>query len=668
MLKALSLKNMIFAGFGLVLTLMVILAGMALQGTSTIGSDFGDYRQAARESLLVNEANATLLETRLAVMQFRVANSEEAAQRVTASIEQLIDLKSELVAFISDPEKGQIVAELNDAALTYQSAFSSVVELQNRRNNLVPQLNSSGREARSAVSTLMGDAYNGGNADAAYLAGVVQQHLMLARYYGEKYLLQNNLEDQERTFAEIELAKTNAETLGRFVRGSTLASSLDAFNAGFDGFEGHFAEIVTIITDRNTILSNQLDTIGPQLANGYSIVLQSVVDIQNTVGPRASAQVASISASTMGIAIAAVVLGAAIAFFIGRMISGAIASVVARMKDLAAGKLDIEIRGSERKDELGDMAKALLVFQDNGREKIRLQDEQVQQSAIAEEEKRRAMHEMADSFEASVDEVVTGVSSAAEQMVSLAQLLSQSAERAGTRSTAVSAASEEASINVETVAAASEEMTNSIAEVSQRVGQSASMTDEAARGAQNTTDTVAKLATSAQTIGEVISMISAIAEQTNLLALNATIEAARAGEAGKGFAVVASEVKSLANQTAKATEEISAQITGMQGDTDAVVDAIDKIGGMIQELNGTSSSIAAAVEEQHSATQEIARNTQQAADGTREVSSNITEVSSAVQETGQAASEVLTASSQLASEAERLRENVSEFLRSVRAA
>lgn len=351
-----------------------------------------------------------------------------------------------------------------------------------------------------------------------------------------------------------------------------------------------------------------------------------------------------------------------------RSIAGTVSGIANGMKAVTEGNYETALPELQSGDEMQRLAEAAAQYRESARERVRLEQEQADQANIAGEEKRRTMNELADTFESSVNEVVSAVSSAAEHMVGLSQSLSQSAERAGERSTAVAAASEEASTNVETVAAASEEMTNSIAEVSKRIGESATMTDDAARGAEHTTQTVAKLSTSAQTIGEVISMISAIAEQTNLLALNATIEAARAGDAGKGFAVVASEVKSLANQTAKATEDISAQITGMQGDTDAVVEAIDKIGGMITELNSTSSSIAAAVEEQNSATQEIARNTLQAADGTREVSSNITDVSSAVQETGQAASEVRTASLQLASEAERLRENVADFLCNVRAA
>lgn len=668
MTNKLSLKQMIFSGFGLVILLLGLLAAVSLNGTNTIGHDFTDYRQAARESLLVNEAKQNLLLARLGVMQYRISNDETSAERVVTQVSDLQSLNDEIAALMLDEAQVSQIRGLEGFLDQYKASFADVVEIQTQRNELVPQLNSAGREARTTMSQIVESAYNDGDIEAAYLGGIVQQHLMLARYYGEKFLLANGADDRDRTYQEIEIAQENMRTLVANLQNPRRRALAAQFDEQMTGFTTHFDEVVRLIETRNAILVDSLDTLGPQLNAGYQEALQNVVDTQNTLGPQAATEVASVTRSTTLIAVVAFALGIIAAFFIGRMITGSISSVVNRMKELAQGNLDIDIAGADRKDELGDMARALLVFQDNGREKIRLQADQEEQAAAAEVEKRRAMNELADNFESNVNGVVTAVSSAAQEMVSLAETLSGAANRAGERSLSVSAASEEASTNVGTVAAASEEMSNSIAEVSERVGQSASMTEEAASNATQSTAIVTKLSTSAQSIGAVIAMISDIAEQTNLLALNATIEAARAGDAGKGFAVVASEVKSLANQTAKATEQISSQITAMQNDTDAVVDAIEKIGGMIEELNTTSSSIAAAVEEQHSATQEIARNTQQAADGTREVSENITEVSAAVQETGTAATEVMSASSQLATEAEQLRQSVSEFLSSVRAA
>ncbi len=668
MIKALSLKQMIFSGFGLVLLLLVALGAVSLRGTTIIGNDFTDYRQVARESLLVNDANAALLRARLGVVDFQVDSSEAAAQRVTQELNALTTLKAELTAFVQDPAKVSVVTELSDQAGVYQGVFDSVVALQNDINALAPQMHTAGRTARQAISTVMGDAYSANNADAAYFGGVIQQHLMLARYYAGLYLQDNNPDRRDRAHAELELADASAQTLARFVRATPLASGVQTYITNIEIFTTVFNQIHALIVERNLLLSDRLDVVGAQLEEGYANLLQGVVDVQNTIGPRAAAEVADVSRLTKVLGIAAILLGIGAALFIGQLISVALRTAIDRMTDLADGQLNIEIKGAERKDELGDMARALLVFQDNGRKKVQLQEEQAQVEAQAEAEKRRTMNEMADDFDTTVSEVVSAVSSAAQRMMGLAESLTRAAGKAGERSIAVAAASEEASTNVGTVAAASEEMSNSIAEVSQRVGQAATMTNEAAQSAQHSTNMVGKLSASAQTIGDVVSMISDIAEQTNLLALNATIEAARAGEAGKGFAVVASEVKSLANQTGKATEQIASKITGMQGETEDVVTAIDKIGTMINELDVSSTSIAAAVEEQHAATQEIARNTQQAADGTREVSENISQVSSAVQETDQAAGEVRLASSELVTQADRLRTRVSEFLTTVRAA
>ena len=399
--------------------------------------------------------------------------------------------------------------------------------------------------------------------------------------------------------------------------------------------------------------------------------INQFIDLQEAMNGAISMEVDAKVQTFSAIVLSILALGGVLSLIAGIWCAAALRSLrplTKKMQLVAAGDLDTDIPNPKGENEVADIAKALQFFRENLKRTKAMEAENEERAAAAEADKSRTMNAIADGFEANVDGVVSAVSQAAGRMVELAQTLTSSAKSAGERSSEVAAASQEATTNVQTVAAASEEMTSSLAEVSQRVGQSASMTDGAARKTVETTETVSKLSTSAQKIGDVISMISDIAEQTNLLALNATIEAARAGEAGKGFAVVAGEVKGLASQTAKATEEISAQITGMQSDTSAVVDAIGQIGDMIQELNRTSSSIAAAVEEQHSSTQEIARNTQHAADGTRHVTTNIADVSSAIGETEHAAAEVMAASSQLASEADRLRESVREFLNTVRAA
>jgi methyl-accepting chemotaxis protein len=339
-------------------------------------------------------------------------------------------------------------------------------------------------------------------------------------------------------------------------------------------------------------------------------------------------------------------------------ISKPIMKITGVLEALAKGDFDVEINGAERKDEVGDIAKAAMVFRDQGRETARLRAEQEQAKERGERDRKAMMLKLADDFESSVKGVVEIVSSAAGEMQATAQALSANAEQTSQQSVAAASASEETSVSVQTVASAAEELTASIAEISNQVSQSTAVTNKAAEDGAAANITMQTLAATANKIGEVVQLIQSIAGQTNLLALNA----------GKGFAVVASEVKSLANQTAKATEDIERQVTTIQSDTRSAVAAIDGICKTLGNVKSTSTTIAAAVEEQSSATREISRSVQQASDGTLQVSSNVTAVTKAAQETGTTASQMLDSASELAKQSEILKEQVAKFLTNVRSA
>ncbi len=365
--------------------------------------------------------------------------------------------------------------------------------------------------------------------------------------------------------------------------------------------------------------------------------------------------------------VGAIALALAVTMLVGRRVIQPLHTIRDAMLKVAGGDLTAEVAFATRHDEIGALAGALATFKQNAVEKLGIEEEQRGRRAQAEARQQATEAHIA-GFEGQVRDALDSLGGASEQMRATAERLAKTAEQSSRQVKAASGASEEASTNVETVAAASEELSASISEISRQVARAATVASRAVEETRQTDGTVQGLAETAARIGEVVKLISDIASQTNLLALNATIEAARAGEAGKGFAVVASEVKSLANQTAKATEEISAQIVAVQNVTKDAVDAIKRIGGTIGEVSTVATSIASAVEEQGAATQEITRNTQQAARGTKDVSENIAGVAAGTDETGTAAAGVKSAADALARQAEQLRGQVRDFLDKIRAA
>lgn len=363
----------------------------------------------------------------------------------------------------------------------------------------------------------------------------------------------------------------------------------------------------------------------------------------------------------------ALLLAAGVTIAVARMITRPISGMTQAMGALAAGDMRIAIPGTDRKDEIGRMAAAVQVFKTNMIEAERLATDQ-ERERKAREQRAQRLEDLTKRFDAEVTKLVDSVSSAANEMESTAKSMTSIASESDQRSGDVSSAAEEASGSVRTVAAAAQELSASIVEIGNRVAQSAAIAEDAVRTTERTDGVMKKLAEGAQRIGDVVTLIQEIAAQTNLLALNATIEAARAGDAGKGFSVVAAEVKSLANQTARATAEIAAQVSEIQSSTSQAVGSVQQFGRIITEIKDISSNIDAAIHEQGQATEEIAISAEHAASSTGKVTGNIAAVRVAATDTGSAASQVLQAAGDLSRQAERLSAKMHQFLDDVRAA
>ena len=423
---------------------------------------------------------------------------------------------------------------------------------------------------------------------------------------------------------------------------------------------GEYAQAVDISTNKATPPGRAMDS-----------VLAKIVDLNDKgadlSGEKADRNYALALRVLLGTLVLMILIGLCAAFLIVRDIARGIRSAVAPMQALANGDLSVEISHRDEKNEIGQITKTLEIFKSALIAKKNA-DETAAQESEAQMRRAETMDDATRNFEAMIGELIGSLSSASNEMEATAGTLTNTADFNQELSNSAASASQEVSASIQSTATATEEITSSVNEISRQVQESSRVAQLAVEQAEKTDTSIGELSQAAARIGDVVKLITAIAEQTNLLALNATIEAARAGEAGRGFAVVASEVKALAAQTAKATDEIGTQISGMQTATSASVATIKEISSTINLISEISATIAAAVEEQGAATQEIARNVQQTAGLSAHVANNIADVNRGNSETGAASAQVLAAAKSLSKESNHLQVEVQNFLTTIRAA
>lgn len=654
-------------GFTAVLAISAASMGIAYLGFERVSLGVASYRNSVSEADLARNIDRELISYRSLARYYVVTGKEDdgkAALKAEASLKDAID---QSMKGTTDPARLDQVTRLAREFRTFTKIFADILKVKQESAMLTQnQLARGGNSLRYKLDDLASSA-----ADAELPAVELGAKQVTAQWQAAIALANTFVINSDQTVA------AGAQARLKFVENSLKAISttnekivqaLKEISGLFDEYRQTLTKLIEnskSITELTTEMAESAEAI----VKGSIAMKANLVSDQQRLETESNATIGEIERLILMLAAGGFLLGGSLAILLGKGISRPMTAMCKAMRELAGGNFDVVLPGLGRKDELGEMAGAVEEFKVQAIAKAEhdaaSQEAQNKASSAA---RRAELIRFADDFEAAVGAIVSNVSASAVQLESAAGTLTRTAETTQSLSSQVAGASEEASSNMQSVASATEELSTSVDEIGRRVRESNKIAEAAVLQAEQTDGRIGKLSRAAQEIGDVVKLITAIAEQTNLLALNATIEAARAGEAGRGFAVVASEVKSLASQTAKATDEISSHISGMQGATQESVAAIKEIGGTIAQISAIASSIASAVEQQGSATQEIARSVQNVAQGTKEAAANIMQVNRGATETGSASEEVLHSAKTLSTESARLREELDRFMANIRAA
>ncbi|MDR6658862.1 methyl-accepting chemotaxis protein [Tardiphaga robiniae] len=661
----LRIRGRLYGGFGALVLFGLGMAGFAVWKLTEIRDDVSAMNAQSANAMRSMEISAELQALRRAMLRYTFDQDEASFAEAEKLLTQVGGVLEETIKASSEERRGvyrEVEKTINDLKSKRVDLGNTVKEMLASRKALLAEGEKLQADLKKLVLATRSSPFAQGATtlqSETLLVQMANWRFFAGRDQDNVTLFANSVKNAQQQIAEME----------KFDMAPSLSALFESIKKGLVSYSSGFDKASASLLKMDQLYYN---TITPMVVSA----------IRKTDGIKAAIQQEVVSATTANeqrisgtitlqqmVAGAATITGLLIAFLIARGIIRPLSGLTAGMKQLAEGNFGVVLPGLGRKDEVGDMAQAVETFKVKAEEKAQAEAEaRITQDQAAALQRKQDMIRLADDFEGTVGEIVEAVSSASTELEASASTLTSTADRSQQLTTVVATASEEASTNVQSVASATEEMASSITEIGRQVQESARIANEAVDQAQKTNDRVGELSKAAGRIGAVVELINTIAGQTNLLALNATIEAARAGDAGRGFAVVASEVKALAEQTAKATGEISQQIASIQTATDDSVSAIREIGTTIGKMSEIASTIASAVEEQGAATQEISRNVQQAAQGTMQVSSNIVDVQRGASETGGASSQVLSAAQSLSSDSNRLKHEVSRFLTSVRAA
>jgi methyl-accepting chemotaxis protein len=666
-LPTLRFRAKIMVGFAVVLAIAAASMAFAFMGFEQVSNGVAAYRKSVTEADLARNIDRELISYRALARYYVVTGKEEdgkAAQAAEGELKAAID---QSMRNTTNPARLEKVTKLEREFRAFTKIFADILKTKEEsefvtRNSLT----------RSEMSMEYKLSDLGSEASEADLQAVAFQTKTISTQYQSIKVFSNNFVvsgDMSAATSALSRVSFLDNALKNMPAGN---DKITAILKEVDGLLKTYREALTkLVANKTKVdeLITEMNDSAEDITKLGSAMKADMVSDQARLESESHETIADTERLILLLAVGGFVLGAVLALMLGRGISRPMTAMCKAMRELASGNFDVVLPGLGRRDELGEMASAVEEFKVQAVAKAeRDAAQQEAQNKASAAARRQELIRFADEFEATVGSIVANVSSSATQLEAAAGTLTRTAETTQSLSSQVAETSGQASSDMQSVAAATEELSASVNEIGRRVRESNDIAVAAVRQAEQTDNRIGKLSRAAQEIGDVVKLITAIAEQTNLLALNATIEAARAGDAGRGFAVVASEVKSLASQTAKATDEISNHISGMQGATQESVTAIKEIGGTIGKISEIASTIASAVEEQGSATQEIARSVQNVAKGTQTASENVMEVNRGATETGSASEEVLHSARTLSNESTRLREELDRFMANIRAA